>query len=239
MKDIVIKSTFPYLKGSKYIGKGKTAYCFLMKDNRVLKLFYNSPETKNMFEYFRNPVRHFYELDKAGNDTFVAPKELLIKDGKLVGYIYDYVEGKTLNKVGLKFNIEDLITYYDKLEEDARKISENKFALYDIHDKNVIFKEGYKVIDLDKGIFVDDEIDNIYKYNMCEINQTILYSIFNESRSKGLEFKNQRMRKEHLDTMFNDPLDMKELLKDISNTYNKKYKLILNKNSIIRSRNNY
>ena len=104
MKDIVIKSTFPYLKGSKYIGKGKTAYCFLMKDNRVLKLFYNSPETKNMFEYFRNPVEHFYELEKAGNDTFVAPKELLIKDGKLSkGDLVGFIGGSFNDEVGATY----------------------------------------------------------------------------------------------------------------------------------------
>ncbi|MBQ1496224.1 MAG: hypothetical protein IIZ40_02590 [Bacilli bacterium] len=239
MKDTIIKSILPYLKGAKYIGKGKTAYCFLMRDNKVLKLFYKSIETKNMFDYFRNPINHFYELEKINNDTYIAPLELLIKDNELIGYIYDYIDGKTLKRVGLNFKIEELIEAYDRLEEDTRKISESKFALYDTHDKNIIFNGGFKVIDLDKGIFVDDEVENIYKYNMSEINQTIIHSIFNESRNKMLEFRNQKLRKEYLETVYSDPLKMKDLLKDISNTYNKKYMLLLNKNDIIKSRNKY
>ena len=48
MKKTAITSILPYLKDSKFIGYGCTSICFLMKNNRVLKLYINT-DCKNRF----------------------------------------------------------------------------------------------------------------------------------------------------------------------------------------------
>lgn len=38
-----------YLIGSKFIGYGKCAICFLTKDGKVLKIYYNSSNTRILY----------------------------------------------------------------------------------------------------------------------------------------------------------------------------------------------
>lgn len=76
MKVTKIDSILPYLRGSKYIGKGSTAFCFLMKNNKVLKLFINSYDKKVLFNHYDNIIDHFSGISTLKNDTYIVPEEL-------------------------------------------------------------------------------------------------------------------------------------------------------------------
>ena len=219
MKKTAIVNLYSYLKGSYPIGIGTTGICYLMKDKRILKIFLNTYGTEYLFNKFENIIDHFEQINTLKNDSYIVPEELLIKDKKCVAYIYDYIESRPLKYIKLNTKIDYLLYGYDKLYEDTKDISNKKFCLYDLHDKNILFNGNYKIIDLDKGTFenlITEE--NILKNNMKLINRTILYSIFGTKNYKLMDFYNINLKESYKENIIDDYRGMKTFLKDLQST---------------------
>lgn len=232
-----IDSVYPYLKGSKFIGFGRTAICFFMKNGKVIKLFIETYNKKDLFAYVKNPIEHFSKISEIKNDTYIAPDELLVKDGEVVGYLYDYVYGKTLKSYNYK--LQPLINSYDKLMDDTYKISEQGFDLFDVHDKNILFDKNFRIIDLDQGEFSELDSNKLFLSNMKDINKTIIYNLFNVSIKDELFFRDYDENKLYNDALYNNVYEMKELLNDLKKLGDKRNKLVFKKNRIIDIHKNY
>lgn len=178
-----IQSLHDYLKGSKIIGMGTSAICFLMPNGKVLKIYYE----KAFRKYIAANMHMFSDI---GNDTFIAPELLLFKDELCLAQIYQYTPGKTFKNID-KYTIKDILIGYKKLFEDTKKISEKSFVLCDIHDRNILFNGEFKIIDLDRG-YIDKSLKNDYiaNSNIKKINDVILHSLLNVSPNKIIEFDN-------------------------------------------------
>ena len=216
MKKTGIVSLYQYLKGSYPIGMGTTGICYLMKDKRVLKIFLNTSGTNYLFNKYENIINHFENINSLKNETYVVPEELLIKDNKCVAYIYDYIKSRTLKNIKLSTKIDSLIYGYDKLYEDTIEISNKRFCLYDLHDRNILFNNSYKIIDLDKGTFehIMSE-ENILKINMNDINKTILYSLFNVKDYQLINFNDINLNESYKENVLKNYKGMKNFLKDL------------------------
>ena len=235
MKKTAITSIYPYIKNTKIIGKGKTSICFLMSDNRVLKLFLNTYYKKRLFKSNDNIINHFEKINSLKNDSYIVSEELLIKDKELIGYIYPYINGKTLHSIDKKTNIELLINSYDKLKEDTVLISNKKFVLNDMHDRNILFNYNYYIIDLDFGFFKDnDDSNKILNYNMYKINNTIIHSLFNKYQDTIIEFIDNDLNNLYKESIISNYNSIKLLLSELSKYNNTKNDLILKEKELIK-----
>jgi len=234
MKKTAITNIYPYLKGSYPIGMGTTSICYLMKDKRVLKVFLNTSGTYYLFTKFQNLIDHLEKVNSLKNNTYVVPEELLIKDGKLVAYIYDYVDSRTFKHIRLNTKIDTLLYGYDKLYEDTVDISNKGFCLYDLNDKNILFNGFYHIIDLDKGTFEGLMTkENILKTNMKAINNTLINSLFRVNDDELINFYNDDLKKSYTNNILKDYKGMKSFLKDIQ-----KYEKNINKVSDLKFKTN-
>ena len=183
-----------YIKGSRFIGIGTTAVCFKRKDGRVFKLYIDTPNTYHLFQ--SDMIERLSNINNIMNDTYIGPKEVLVQDGKVIGYLYPYIGANTLKYINRNISIDQLFNSLDKLIEDTIDISNKGFMLFDVHYKNILFDNRFYVIDLDKGHSVT-YTDNLLNHNLKQIYQTIFDTIF---RIKPWEivFFNDRV----LDTLY-------------------------------------
>ena len=73
------------------IGLGSTAICFRTFDNKVLKIYLNTTNKKNLFKCKNDMISHLESIVKLKNNSYVPPETILVKDNKCIGYIYNYV----------------------------------------------------------------------------------------------------------------------------------------------------
>lgn len=218
MKITVNPNLITYLLGSKPIGIGTTAICFLMPNGNVLKLYHNKYFQKEFSQ--ENYIAHFETLNKITNDTYIGPEELLIKENCL-GYIYPYVLAKTLHKSVPILNSKYIIDKYPKLIEDTKNISDRNFLLNDLHDRNILIGSIINIIDLDRG-----EINNklskehICNYNLAKINKIFIYSLFNVKDDELIDFSDNNIQELYSLSIGREPTVFPELLKYIESKYN-------------------
>lgn len=237
MKITEINSLSKYLLGAKIIGVGTTAICFLLSDKRVLKLYYNSYNKKHLF-YTKDMTKHLEMLGKLTNETYIGPNEILISNNEVIGYLYPYINAKTLKHMKKYISLDSIINKYKKLEKNTKEISTSNFLLRDLHDRNILIDKDIYIIDLDRG-YIDQEStnDKVYTYNMREINKTIIDSLFNVKDYQLLEFTNLDIQKLYKEAIHKNPEAFIELLikldescnNDISNSHILKKKVLYTK----------
>lgn len=218
MKITVNPNLMTYLLGSKPIGIGTTAICFLMPNGKVLKLYHNKQFKKEFSQ--DNFINHFETLNKITNDTYIGPEELLIKENCL-GYIYPYIVAQTLHKSISNLNSNYILEKYPKLVEDTKKISDENFLLNDLHDRNILISSTINVIDLDRGK-INNRLskEHICKYNLAKINKTFIYSIFNIKDNELIDFIDNNIQKLYSLSIGKEPTIFPELLEYMDSKYN-------------------
>ena len=241
MKKTAINSLMPYLKDSYLIGVGTTALCFLMKDGNVLKVFMDTSNKKELFLSKKNIIKHFELINKLKNDTYIVPEELLIKDNNFIGYIYPYKSAKVLNLLNKNTKLDNIIDSYDKLIEDTSKISEKKFILEDLHDKNILYSDNFYLIDLDFGYFEksksSEELTNL---NLLNLNEAIIHSLFKKKLNMVIDFFDEDLNDLYKNATKKDYRYFKILLLEIQKYKDSiKSKSDLKKNKLIYTHNNY
>ena len=179
MDIIEIESIKPYKKARR-IGSGQYAVCYLNKDKEVFKCYKDHLYIRKAVveSNFKDKI---IKMDILANDTYKAPKKILLQEGRIVGYICDYVEAKPLRKIKTSERISNMFKNYEQLITDTKDISSKKFLLSDIHECNILYKDGtYKMIDLDNGYFCSDAFteEEIYRKNIRNIFAKILKKIF-------------------------------------------------------------
>ena len=225
MEHVDIKTAKKAKKSILPIGVGTTAECFLTKDGRILKLYKNTTRKDYMFYLFNGMIEHLEELSKVSNFSYVGPVQLVLKDGKCVGYTYTYRKACTLDHLNYGIKIEDLIQNYRILEDDTAKISQTGFCLNDLHSANMLYNEYLYVIDLDMGTFIDKDPKEIFKINMGQINETIISGIFFLPSFYKMHFKDPDIQALYTKCTKEDYKEISTLLKEIQ-TYRNKIKTV-------------
>ena len=177
------------------IGAGCTARCYKTKEGNVIKIYKHNRFAKELLArpFFEDNMRH---IDVISNETFIGPKKLVYQDGKIVGYIYELLHGKTLSKLSSKTRLSTVVQDLDVVFENIKKISQQKFALGDVHTKNIIFDGGYRVIDLDQGGFLTlKSEEEIYLDNARMVIQTIFDQIYGTNIDRSAEYTHVKVDK--------------------------------------------
>ena len=212
MEVVRINNIWELLHGARIIGYGTTAICFLLKDNTVLKVFVNTHHKRSLFRVMEI-IEHLSSMEKLNNDTYVAPRKLVMIGDEVVAYIMDYRKAKTVKRLSNNVRVNDLLRNYPKLMEDTRIISEEHFRISDMHDKNILFNGEYHIIDLDNGDFNETyKVDDLTKYNMQDILLTVVSAMFGASYDKNIYFNRADMDEIYQRTVYNNPENFKEFI---------------------------
>lgn len=175
MKITEVKKLSSYLKFAIPIGIGTTAVCFLMTDGKVIKVYLDTDNKKNLFRAY-DMLSHLEYISTMNNDTYIGAEEILVCNGKVVGYIYPYIKGVTLKRLSDKTKLDKIYNPYEKLLKDTKEISDKGFLLSDVSQRNIILNDFYRIIDLDRG-YKDNNCD-VFQRNMAKIQRIILNAIF-------------------------------------------------------------
>ena len=217
MKVTNVRNIYSYISGTKIIGAGGTAFCYRLPDNRVLKLYIETYNKKVLFNNC-NMLEHVENISRLGNDSYVVPDEVLVKDNRVVGYIYPFVEGSTLYSLRKHVRLNDLHSNFSKLIEDTVDLSNKGFKLFDVHNGNILFNdEKYHVIDLDKGrkMHDDESLRDITTSNVRDIIDTVINSYFGGDWKHIIEFKDKEIQDTYRKTYWTNKDDVDNFFKII------------------------
>ncbi len=181
MRTRQVDNIYKFLIGSKYLGHGTTGFCFLLPSGQVAKIYYNSERTKNFFSKHRSSIINFFEyINSFNSETFYGPNEILLKDGKVIGYIMNLAYGKRIRHMSSNITIDDIEDMITILIRDVKLVSKDNLRICDRHQKNIVYSCIFKMVDLDDCYrnFINN-YDQLVKYNMGDLLFVITKSLFN------------------------------------------------------------
>lgn len=153
---------------------------------------------------FDNPnywsLKDFKKKLELNIPSFISPIKISYLNNKFNGYLMKLCKGSNLKERSLEVSIQDFIRSSDKLFCDTLMLSESKYLMQDIKKSNVMFDNGFKVIDMDfyiycDGWFLNDLIkdkSSIIKYNQkCVTQMLIDVFVWNSGIKKLFEQSNE------------------------------------------------
>lgn len=174
------KKDFIYFLSIKhYLNSGSQGTCFLdLKKNIVYKIFNqfldNDFDYDEYIEYNNDEIMRFSNIT---NNTFIFPKDVIIVNNEVVGYITDFVKAIHLNCVSnLCVNLDNFERAINIAYKDVKLLSDNKITLFDVL-YNLLYDEEndkFYVTDTDEfGIELNDL--NYDDYNLKNFNSEIYW----------------------------------------------------------------
>lgn len=161
---------FPHLPSLGYGSQGDVYKFRLDKDFYALKVFngLNIEELENYEQKLNINI-----------DSYVSPIKLLYVKDKFKGYLMKYCKGKNLQiKPKLGISVSEFASSTVKLFEDTKKLTDLKYVIYDTFISNVMYDEGFKMIDIDNYPFEPGKsIGEIDELNRLRLNK-MLVTIF-------------------------------------------------------------
>jgi hypothetical protein len=168
---------------SAYLSQGGQGRCYKI-GNKVYKIFlqYIEDDDDEITPYFKEDILRFSDVK---NNTYVFPTDVIMVGDIVVGYITDYVNGKSLYQtnpfnVNLDFFENTLITSVN----DIKIISNNGILSFDVMYNILYGKEGLKVIDTLDYSKTDIDSDRLFFMNydrFChEIKLFLVYGYFDK-----------------------------------------------------------
>lgn len=129
-------------------------------------------------------------------DSYITPVRLIYVSGRFDGYTMEFCKDKDLEKRRLNISVDEFSSSADKLVSDTHKLSSLSYNIYDTFISNVMYDNGFKMIDTDDYPYVPnlsyDEIDHI---NSMRLNH-MLADIFIKNANLGnLYFGNVDFKK--------------------------------------------
>lgn len=126
--------------------------------------------------------------------SFISPIKISYLNNKFNGYLMKLCRGDNLLEQNLDISIGDFIKNSDKLFYDTTMLSESKFLIQDISKANVMFDDGFRVIDLDfyaycpDGVFNNliNNINEIRRYNKKSVTQMLIDVFIWNAKIKNL-----------------------------------------------------
>ena len=161
-----------------YIGSGANAKVYNVKvdnENYALKIF-DMPKIWSS--------RDLKQMTNINVESFITPEKLFYVNHKFKGYIMKLCKGKDLKNNKLDITIREFINSSKKLIYDTNRLSELGYLLDDVSLKNLIYDDGFKVLDTDLFEYCDDknnskDINSIKRQNKFEITMLLVDTFIN------------------------------------------------------------
>lgn len=184
MKKIIEINNEKYESTPLKNGKGSNATCYLLEENKVLKIYHD-----NLSEYNKVHSMNFEPLLNIKNNTFIFPEKLFVnKDGVVLGYISPFIEGETLLDNSNDIKLYDFINGLDEAYKDISKISKEGVFTCEMGPRNIIFNNKFYIIDTDTYFVIKAlSYDVCLSHNISIFNTSILdYIVRNEKIDQDL-----------------------------------------------------
>ena len=208
MKIIDKRSILPRMFFARPIKIGKNSIYFKTIDGMVCKLFLDN-RYKNNYE---DTLEYFEKLDEVGNNTYISPEVLIVDDNNIIGYLYPYARGKSLNNLSINTSIDSILDSYYDLASDTKSISRKKFVIDSLNNTNIIYdNDKFHVVNLDDCVFLDNG-KNLFQRNLGGINRSIIYSLFGSDDNAHFMFNNDYIEELYIESIYSDPYQMYNLL---------------------------
>ena len=189
----------------KKIGSGREGIAYLTKDNDVVKriigdCFLDDCDNKDIYKKDRKIIMaQDYDVN-----TYLFPKQLLMIDDLIVGYVTDYFPNNII-KCRSPYNgdIKDidadrLLAAYYEMVEDTKKISEDNVLVYDLTCNLLFNNEKLAAIDT-LNYYVSDK--STLKENLETLSYALLCELhyhdchFEPNYRKSVEYNLKRIKK--------------------------------------------
>lgn len=173
------QSFLNYIKFLKKIGIGSVGICFLDKRNKqVLKVFHQFfDEIENFYqdEHISYQQEEILRFSKLENKHFIFPKEVIMVDKEIVGYITSFIKAKSLYKQDpLEINLNDFTKAIFNIYEAIEMISKQGILTYDMMF-NILYNQDFFIIDHDEYMFKDLDWQILNKENKKNFNMELFY----------------------------------------------------------------
>ncbi len=167
----------------KQIGKGQNSKCYLTEND------------KYVFKHIHNPDElNLVRLSKFYSSHFVFPRVLVYKsDGQLVGYLMEYIDGNTLDKLPAFVSLEKYSTEVERIEREIEVLTCYRLRLRDMGRTNMIYthNDELKVVDTDFYI-PRNKSKRLYLANMTSFAYGVMSPLTDISEPR---FKNDTLNK--------------------------------------------
>lgn len=179
-----------YIKSLDELGFGSQGITYHdFNSGKAIKVFHEFFENEEVDQYWWQ-VRDILKFGDFTNETYVFPEQKIMVEGRLVGYISRFVNGKVISTIDpLKVNLDKLIKASAYAIKDIRIISQKKILTYDVM-YNIMYGMGkFHVIDTDEYCYSDKDYKLILHENNVNFNMGIMYflvdNLFNEFVEKS------------------------------------------------------
>ena len=165
----------------KKIHTGSTGICYLLKNGDVLKFFNKSLDLLeiNRFKYF--------SLYK--NNGFNFPYDFAFDKKSFYGYISSFVDGKRIESIIPKTNINDLIDSLSDFENNIIDLSNSKIRIRNLNINN-IFYNNKKITVLDPfyySVALSESKEDLLTKNLNYYREQVLTSIIKNLDNDNLD----------------------------------------------------
>lgn len=129
-------------------------------------------------------------------DSYITPLKILYIKDKFEGYLMKFCKGKDLSKRKLDISIDEFATNSVKLLEDTDRLSELNYYTYDTYITNIMYDDGFKMVDTDEYIYnpnySQEELKNL---NRMKINKLLSEIFIKNAGLANLYFNNVDFQK--------------------------------------------
>ncbi len=160
--------------------RGTTASVYKMNNNEVLKVYRDTFRKRAIFSA-RDMNEILTRLSNIKLSSFVTPNDIYIDNNdNILGYSMDLVSGSKSNRIDPIIELKEIIKAVKKLDKDNKLLSEEKYLIRDLHERNMFYNiNGYKVFDLDGGFFnLKEPSSNVYKINNAFLKRAVVKGLF-------------------------------------------------------------
>ena len=130
-------------------------------------------------------------------DSYISPLRILYVKDKFSGYMMKYCRNHDLEKRRhLDISINEFAKSTAKLIDDTKSLSKLKFLIYDTFISNVMYDEGFKMIDMDDYPYCkDSDSESIEKENLSRLSKMLVNIFVNSTDLATLFFENVEFTK--------------------------------------------
>ena len=130
-------------------------------------------------------------------DSYISPIKLIYVRDKFQGYMMKYCQGKDLEKRRrLDISIDEFAESSVKLFDDTKKLSELGYNIFDSYISNVMYHNGFKMIDMDEYFYRKYKTyEEIEAENNQRLNQMLVDVFINSTDLASVFFQNVDLKR--------------------------------------------
>lgn len=198
---------FPMLPSLGYGSQGDVYKFRLDKNFYALKVFNGLNIEK---------LENYEQKLNINIDSYISPIKLLYVNDEFKGYLMNYCKGKDLQrKPKLDISVSDFASSTVKLFEDTKKLTDLKYVIYDTFISNVMYDEGFKMIDIDNYPYEKNKsLNEIDELNRLRLNKMLVTIFINTTNLASLAYTDVEFTK-LLDNCTSGNITFEELFNEV------------------------